>query len=124
LSCKKNGCDDEVLVDAKADEMASRVAKRMRKKYSEDLGNFQKWRSDKNKNVGECAIDKGELKRLKGSIKKVDAEIDNSTHINMIKRLTSDGDELVNDKNGPVVDSPEVMELLLAEHELDDYDDN
>ena len=112
--------DDGLLLNAKADEMAVQVVKRMRNKYTEELSDYQKCKGD-DKSGGI----KKELKKLKKSIMKVDDEFKNKTHVNMIKRVTSDGDKLLKDDDDDEhIDSQEVMEILLTEHELDDGSTN
>ncbi len=102
--------------DALVEKMFVRVGERMNKKYTYLL----KKKGIVNDSVEKKRIitEKNELKRI---IKKYKKEKDKGEHIEFIKMLTSDGDDLMSPNE---VDSPAVMKLVFDEYSDDDAGDD
>ena len=60
---------------------------------------------------------KNDLKKLKKTLKQLSDDKKNEEHINLIERMTSDGDDLMSPNK---INSQNVMDMILQEHELDE----
>ena len=59
---------------------------------------------------------KKELSKVRESLKRLKKDKKNEEHIDLIERLTSDGDDLMSPNK---VNSQNVMELVFHEHEME-----
>ena len=61
-----------------------------------------------------------ELKKMRKSLSRLKDDKNKGDHVDLIKRLTSDGDDLMSPNK---MNSQNVMELILDEHEMEDDDE-
>ena len=96
--------------------MFARVNKKLKSAYTAEIRNLAQMKNcanKKNKNV--------ELLKMKKSIKKIEKDKKNGDHIELVKRLTTDGDDLVSPEK---VNSQTVLDYILTEHNMDDVDES
>ena len=60
---------------------------------------------------------KVELKKMRKSLSRLKDDKNKGDHVDLIKRLTSDGDDLISPNK---MNSQNVMELILNEHEMEE----
>ena len=108
-----NGSKD--VASTLANNMFERVNKRMKKIYSHDIRSLKKIDDEDEKDVKKI-----ELKKMKKSLKRLREDKCKNEHVDLIERLTSDGDDLMSPNK---MNSQNVMELILDEHEMEDDDE-
>lgn len=114
--------ENETITDGRAAEMYARSKDRMMREYKKELDELSKMmRSSKNSNDNDKEekkrMKKQQVKKLKQRCMRLAEEEKKGDHINLIKRVTSNGKELF----GPnVIQSQEVVELIQIEYELDE----
>ena len=65
-------------------------------------------------------VKKIEFKKMKKTLKRLREDKYKNEHVDLIERLTSDGDDLMSPNK---INSQNVMELILDEHEMEDDDE-
>ena len=65
-------------------------------------------------------VKKMELNKMKKSLRRLRDDKNKGEHVDLIKRLTTDGDDLMSPNK---MNSQNVMELILDEHEMEDDDE-
>lgn len=93
-------------------DMFERVDKKLKTKYSCGIRGLSKITNREEKEVK-----KNDLKKLKKTLKQLSDDKKNEEHINLIERMTSDGDDLMSPNK---INSQNVMDMILQEHELDE----
>ena len=111
---RKSGIGHEVKNKPITEKMFERVNKKLKKRYTCE---FKQLSSIIDKN--EKKKKKKDSKELKKSLKRLKNDQVNGDHIDLIERLASDGDDLISPNK---LNSQNVMELILDEHELDNDD--
>ena len=114
--------DDEKLNDNKkvatalANNMFERVNKKMKKIYSSEIKSFGNL-----EDVDEKEVKKVELKKMRKSLSRLKDDKNKGDHVDLIERLTSDGDDLISPNK---MNSQNVMELILNEHEMEEENES
>ena len=93
-------------------DMFERVDKKLKTKHSCGIRGLSKITNREEKEVK-----KNDLKKLKKTLKQLSDDKKNEEHINLIERMTSDGDDLMSPNK---INSQNVMDMILQEHELDE----
>ena len=93
-------------------DMFERVDKKLKTKHSCGIRGLSKIT-----NREEKEMKKNDLKKLKKTLKQLSDDKKNEEHINLIERMTSDGDDLMSPNK---INSQNVMDMILQEHELDE----
>lgn len=96
-------------------EMFKRVHKRMKVSYTKLMKEYRD--CDTNDDKADLVY---RMQKLKRSLKKMIDTEKSGEHIDMIGRLTADGEDLENNS----ISSVDVMELVVIEHDMEDFTDN
>ena len=84
----------------------------MKKIYSSEIKSFGKL-----EDIDEKEVKKVELKKMRKSLSRLKDDKNKGDHVDLIERLTSDGDDLMSPNK---MNSQNVMELILNEHEMEE----